>query len=223
MFFAINTLDGKILTNPGAKTQVIQPQTTLVPTTQPKIPETLEIGTLNAILGIAAILIAAGGAWGSLKSLVKDIKNTLDNTVKPDLKDVRERFGIVEDRVDTIWKDKFAPSNSPRQLNDKGENILKNSGIKEIIEEKKVILLEEVKKKKPKTAYDAELIIHSIVSELPKHCPDMTDRLKEGAFNVGQSVGVILFVGGIYLRNLIFKDLGFSLDDLDDKKEEVKK
>jgi len=75
-----------------------------------------------------------------------------------------------------------------------------------------------VKKEDPKNAYDAEMAIEKVMIGLPKHCPDIVDRLKRGAFETGTDINVILFVGSIYLRDLIFKDLGFSLSDLDHPK-----
>src|SRR3989338_6997863 len=175
----------------------------------------IQIGGTAALLGSAAVLISVGVAWGTLKTLVSGVKNTLDKEVAPDLKNIRERFGIVEDRVETLWKDKLAPANSPRQLNEKGSNILVGSGIKEIVDEKKEKLLELVRAKNVKNAYDAEEAIEQVMMELPDHCPDIVDRLKSGAFKVGADIGGLLFVGSIYLRNQIFVDLGFSLDDLD--------
>lgn len=182
------------------------------------IPTKIEIGTIPTIIGIVSVLIVIGIAWGTLKTLVEGIKQTLNDEIKPDLKDVRERFIVVEERVDTIWKDRLAPAHSPRQLNEKGKNILTGSGIKEIIDIKKDCLMELVKTKKITNAYDAEEAVLSVVMELPKNCPNMVEKLKTGAFRVGADVGAVLFVGGMYLRNEIFATLGFSLEDLDKPK-----
>ena len=54
--------------------------------------------------------------------------------------------------------------------------------------------------------------------DLIEHCPDIEKDLKSGAFKVGASIDSVLFVGGIYLRNLIFEELGFSLKDIDNTK-----
>jgi len=124
----------------------------------------------------------------------------------------------MKPKLDILWKDKFAPSFSPRQLNEVGRNILAESGIREIMDAKRPKLLEAVRSLDPKNAYDAEEAISSVVDDLPKHCPDVIDQLKEGAFKVGQNIGVLLFVGSVYLRDLIFPELGYSLTDLEDKK-----
>jgi len=204
----------------------VQSQITIQPTPNKEVPvyslPNIEIGIIPVLIGAVVFLVGIGVAWGALKTLVNGIKDVLEKNVLPDLKDVRERFGRIEDRVETLWKDKLAPANSPRQLNDKGNNILHNSGIKEIVDEKRTTLLELVKAKNVNNAYDAEIAIENVMTELPKHCPDTLDRLKDGAFRVGADIGGLLFVGSIYLRNQIFPDLGFNLDDLD-KPKEVKK
>jgi len=132
-----------------------------------------------------------------------------------DLKGMRSRFDIVESRVGDLWADRLAPARSPRELNDQGQMILSKSGIKEIVDAKKIELLNLVKEKNAATAYDAEQLIMKIMQDFTKYYPETTTPLKNGSYQVGADLDAVLFVGGIYLRNLIFKDLGFGLSDLD--------
>lgn len=134
------------------------------------------------------------------------------------IKDMKPKVDDMWPKVDILWKDKYAPANSPRRLNELGEKILEESGVREIIEGKKDRLTEIVRSMKPTTAYDAEQTIFSVVSDIPQYCPEIVNDLKDGAFRVGQNIDTILFVGAIHLRDLIFDDLGFSLDDLDHPK-----
>lgn len=157
--------------------------------------------TSEILLGIITILISIIGFF---------LKRTLDKT-----ESISNDVSEIKPKVDILWKDKIAPAHSPRQLNEKGESILNSSGIKQIVDEKKTDLLQLVKEKNAKTAYDAEMAIYSVTMDLPKHCPDVVDRLKQGAFQSGVDINTVLFAGSIYLRNLIFTDLGFSIDDLD--------
>lgn len=138
--------------------------------------------------------------------------------VEKKLESIYERFIKIEERVDNLWKDKIAPAHSPRQLNEYGKKILTESGIKEIIEEKKDTLLPLVRERGVQNAYDAEQSVLSTVEKLPEHCPDVVDRLKTGAFKTGASLDTVLLVGGLHLRNLIFPSLGFSLDDIEKAK-----
>jgi hypothetical protein len=43
--------------------------------------------------------------------------------------------------------------------------------------------------------------------------PEIIDELKQKSHIVGQGIDTVLFIGGLYLRNLIFLELGFSLID----------
>lgn len=146
---------------------------------------------------------------------VRFISRTIDEEMRPDLKEIREKFSGIEVKVEELWKFRLAPGQSPRQLNEDGERILTESGIKDIIETRKSALLELVKQKGAENPYDAEQNITSVVAELPKRHPDLLHQLKEGAFKTGVSVDTVLFVGGVHLRNLIFKELGYDLVDLD--------
>jgi hypothetical protein len=163
---------------------------------------------LNIILTIGIPSIIACLIYIGKKLQVLD-------TVEKQVSDIYERFIRVEERVNTMWGRNVATSNSPRQLNEYGKKVLKESGIKEIIDEKKDTLLPLVQAKGAKNAYDAEQAVLSVVEKLPEHCPDVVDRLKTGAFNAGATLDTVFLVGGLYLRDLIFPALGFSLDSID--------
>lgn len=151
--------------------------------------------------------------------VTKDVSavQTIVTKIEPSLQDVRERFVKVEERVETLWKDRYAPATSPRELNERGNTILESSGIKEIVDSMKSNLLTKVRGQNPDSAYDAERLTLATVANLPKTNPDLLPKLKDGAFRTGVDIDVVLLVGGIYLRNLIFTDLGFSLTDIDKK------
>lgn len=158
--------------------------------------------TLDSILlSIITLLIAVVGYF---------LKKTFDK-----VEVIHTNVSDIKPKVDILWKDKIAPASSPRQLNERGKDILATSGIKAIVDEKKEELLNLIKAKGAKNAYDAEAAISSVMMELPTHCPDVIDRLKQGAFQTGMDVNSVLYVGGIYLRNMIFTELGFSLEELD--------
>ncbi len=169
--------------------------------------------TLIGIPTIVAALIYIGRKLQVLDTLEKTVE-TLGKTVDK----MYERFIKVEERVNTLRKDEIAPARSPRQLNDIGIKILNESGIKDIIIEKKKELLAKVKEINPTNAYDAEQATLNVVADLPKHFPDVVPQLKDGAFRVGQGIETVLLVGGFYLRDLIFVELGFPLTDLDKPK-----
>lgn len=183
-------------------------------------PATLQI-TIDSVQGIIAIIapiVIIGIAWGTIRSNVSSIERILNEEIKPDLKNVRERFASVETKVDVLWKDQYAPAESPRQLNNRGNQILIESGINKIVDAHKDILAQEIKQISPDSPYDAEkLIMDFMATEFLKRYPGIEPQIKDGAFRTGVDENVVLFIGGIYLRNIIFPLLGFNLTDLDQK------
>lgn len=138
--------------------------------------------------------------------------------MRTSLSEIREKFFVVESRVSDLWKDKLAPANSPRKLNERGNEILNKSGVKALVESKKERIIYLIKEKKPGTAFDAEKILLDIMADLPNHCPEIVDSLKDGAYSVGADISTLLFVAGIDMRDKIFPELGFALEDIDKTK-----
>ena len=64
----------------------------------------INVGTLESIVSLVVILFAIGVAWGSLRRTVSQIGKTLQDEVKPDLQDVRERVVAVEEQVNRLWQ-----------------------------------------------------------------------------------------------------------------------
>mgnify|MGYP001575134040 CR=1 FL=1 len=87
------------------------------------LPTKIEIGAFESLLGIVILLVGIGIAWGSLRTLVKNIKETLDKEIKPPLKKLNDRFMVVEDRVETMWKQRAKKTYPISQLGRKAQNI----------------------------------------------------------------------------------------------------
>jgi len=72
----------------------------------------IQISDLQALVGFGIFLVGMSIAWGSLRGGFQNLETTIRNTLTPDLKDVRERFIIVEDRVEMLWREKFSPAHT---------------------------------------------------------------------------------------------------------------
>ena len=152
----------------------------------------------NFLLAMITVLMATTGYF---------LKKTFDKIGK-----VSDDVSDIKPKVDILWKDRLAPATSPRQLNERGQIILNESGIKEIIDKKYDKLLELAKTNAPTNPnpYDAEQAVFKLIEDMPERFPDIIDELKSGAFKSGEDVPAILFVGGIYFRDKIFPALGFQ-------------
>ena len=66
----------------------------------------IQIGTVESILGVVAVLFAIGVAWGQLRKSVAHVEATIerfDQRVVPKLQDVRERVAAIEGKLNTLW------------------------------------------------------------------------------------------------------------------------
>lgn len=164
------------------------------------------------LVGLPAVLVALIYIGRKLQTL-DHIQKIIIEKLEPELQGVKERFIVVEDRTETMWKDRLATAHSPRQLNERGTKILSESGIKDIVDQKRAWLTQQVKAKHPANAYDAEQSIEDVMKALPQSCPDLIPSLKDGAFRAGADIDAVLYVGSLYLRNKIFEELGYILKE----------
>jgi hypothetical protein len=155
----------------------------------------------NFLLAAITVLI---GAIGYL------LKKTLDKVERID-----EAVSDMRPKVELMWRNYGAFADSPRQLNERGQKILSESGIDQIVDELEGTLLEEVKKQNISNPYDAERSVEQVMADLPKNHPELLDRLKLGAYKSGENLETTLYIGAIYLRNKIFPTLGFGINGPD--------
>lgn len=106
-------------------------------------------------------------------------------------------------------------SSSPIHLTEAGKEILNESGIKEAADTHQIKLIEEVKKKKPETAYDLQEFVRQLFQDYD-FGPEYTKKFKNYSFQEGKwGMYDILDVGAIYFRDIALKELGFDYSDLD--------
>jgi hypothetical protein len=175
-----------------------------------QVPPTIQIGTVESLIGLIVFIFGLGATWATMKSSVTNLEKTISGEIKPVLTDLRDRFVVVEDRVESLWKDKVVEAHSPRLLNDRGLEILWGSGIKEIVDANQKELERIFGTRVSSTAYDVERDAIQLVMSLPQRSPEVLGRLKEGAFRVGTELDMVLLVGGIYLRDEMLTKSGFA-------------
>lgn len=61
-------------------------------------PSVIQLGTLQALVGLAVVLVAGGAAWGSLKTSIDHIAEDVKE-LKADLKGTKERLTDVDKRL----------------------------------------------------------------------------------------------------------------------------
>lgn len=140
---------------------------------------------------------------------VDDKVNKLDKTVT-----------IMKGKMDFLWDERMVLSRSPLELNEFGQKIFNQSGIKKIVDKRFEYLYQKIKEKKPRNAYWVQEYTKSTVYKL-RGDEKLLPKLEKAAYEAGTDIDSILFAGAIYLRNLILPKFNFKPKDIDDC-EEVK-
>lgn len=155
------------------------------------------------LLGIIAVLLAAIGYF---------IKQILNNTNK-----ISADVSDMKPKVKVLWELQFAGGKSPLTLNERGLNILNKSGIKELVDNALSQFLDEIQEKNPINTYEVQELSRQVMLNI-KNNPNILPKLQEWAFNAGVDVDAVLFVGSLYLRDLVLPKFNFKLEDIDSSK-----
>ncbi len=189
-------------------------QTSLI---QPAVTQSLtpvfQIGQAEAFIAVAVFLVGLGVSWGTLVTKIGHIASSIKDKIEPDLKDVRERFAALEGSLGKTFA-----SASPVKLLARGEQILKESGLKKYIDESQKTLLEQFKSTCiTKNQYDIQDQSFRFFDELDFGVFD--DQIKKTAFDYGMNISTVRRIGGIYFRDIALLDAGFKPEDLDAPKQ----
>lgn len=168
-----------------------------------------------AMIGVFGVVLAVSLThnFNMLKDKFISINGRLD---KLDIK-MRKFFkwGRSADkllrRVEVSLADGPFGSSSPLHLSLKGEEILRDSGIGEIIKQFEESLLKAVKEADVSTPYDVEESTLAVFEEFD-FGEENIKKLKNYAFNSGKwDISVILRVGAIKFRDTVLKECGFEI------------
>lgn len=177
-------------------------------------PVVVQIGFIESVFGIGAVLIGLGVAWGALHTKVQRIDKDVDE-LKTETKALSRGVAAIKTILQRDYQQDYAVVNSPRQLTEKGKRVLEKSGIKMIIDDHKDVLTEIVEDMKPQNAYDAEAYVLETVAHFIGSNDGILNEIKDKTFALGEPLDIVYFVGGIYLRDYALPKLGFRLDDVD--------
>jgi hypothetical protein len=157
-----------------------------------------------------------------LYSLIIVLLGTIGYFVKR-IFDKTDEIGIdvsdMKPKVKILWEREFATGSSPLTLNERGKQILEESGIKEIVDAEAEDLLQKLADLKPLNAYQVQECSVNVVRVLAEN-PSVLAKLQEGAYKTGVNVDSVLFVGAIYFRDLALPKYNFKLEDIDEEKKE---
>lgn len=164
-------------------------------------------GSIVALGTIIGFILAWRRGWLRHLRPFTTMAKTVNNFVArmlPGLLDKFEEKGLAPSGALRQWtsimSEDILSSNSPKQLNEKGEKLLEESGIKDIIEDHIDNFIEGLEKERLKTAHDIELRSFYLLKESEN--TDIAIPLKKYLYdNPHGDINTILLAGSIYLRN----------------------
>ncbi len=166
------------------------------------------INKIVVFVGIPSIItgcIFIGAKLNILGTLDKDVREV----IKPDLKDIRERFFSLEGKMSGTYQ-----SNSPISLTSKGSGFLVESGLKGYIDTNKDMLINLCEPKKHTSSYEVQSHVFEIFDTLTLES-SLDKKLKEFAFQQGVSTDILRRLGAIYFRDMCLKEFDMAVDDID--------
>lgn len=155
-------------------------------------------------------LVGAAIVIGRKFQILDSLSVSITSEIRPDLKEIRERFFIWEGKMAEMYK-----NGSPVQLQEKGNAFLVETGLKKYLDAHIKSVLDAYSAKfKMGTAYDVQESVFTYMSEYSFE-PEFEKRLKEAAYREGISMDVVRRIGAIYLRDRCLESLGMDGKDID--------
>lgn len=156
---------------------------------------------------IVAVLIYIGRKLQALDSLEK----MMEKEIKPDLKNVRERFSALEGKMSGYTK-----SYSPIALTPDGEALLQGSGLKAYIDQHQDKMFEFCNENLDMdTAYDIQESAFYYFEHELTFDEAFENGMKEYAYAQGVSTEVIRRLGAIYFRDICLKRLHKNIQEVE--------
>ena len=175
-------------------------------------PEVITVG-----LSLVTSLIVAGSSLAVINHKVKSLEADSKDS-KKEIKNISSKLDRLIGKVSVIFKDSLADtlseSNSPRQLSELGQKVLKDSSIRETLEPIFDNIVEMVKLKNPENPYQAQEALFEVVQSL-KDDRGISSAIENGAFLSGHTPEEVLYVGALDIRDSVIKELGLRVGDID--------
>jgi hypothetical protein len=165
----------------------------------------LAVSALAGCIPAVSSLVYIAYKFGIYTNKISNIEKTTEC-----IPNMRERLARVEEGKANISD--YIQSKSPLSLTDKGKLVLYESDGHNFIEKNKQALLDEIKSKIPKTAYDVQTYSEEVIKE--KSNQESFNSIKNYAFKEGIELGIIIKIMGIYLRDFALSDNGFAINEL---------
>lgn len=170
---------------------------------------------INVVLTIIVTVVTASFYMGKYQNKVDSLEKKVEGLEKKSedhSTKITKCETIIDERTQNLAQT-LTKRKSPLSLSPKGEQLLKESASDKFILENQAELVEKIRIRSPKTAYDVQEYTKEAIVSMKDD--DRFNKLKEYAFKEGIDIDGIFIVMGIYLRDIALPLLGFSPEDID--------
>mgnify|MGYP001603805387 CR=1 FL=1 len=176
------------------------------------INDVLQTGTMLLQIVVAGVVAYGTAAYGIGKQTQK-IETLSDDVcdLKKEIKEIRDM--AIACRTNLDLRGPLLKRRSPLSLTERGLIFLESSGGQKFIDDHAPELINKVREKNPKTAYDVQELSNEIVANLKDD--EKMNPLKEFLFKDGSSLDDLVTVMGDYLRDKILRELNWNVEDID--------
>lgn len=167
-----------------------------------------------AIIGALSGFLAATFRLGKYSEKVDGLQermNKAEAKIEDHATKIVECSTLIDER--TTSGSSLIKRKSPISLNEKGETILKNSASDKFVLENKDELVQKIKDKNPKTAYDVQVAAREVVETLQNE--ERFAPFKNFVYKEGIPLEHIFIVMGVYLRDIALPLLNFKYEEID--------
>lgn len=163
---------------------------------------------ITIIAGILIPTLTGFFILGKKIGCVDDMKTEIKE-ITSDIKKIWKSIGVIDGKTARLFETK-----SPIRLQERGIEILNESGLKKYIDENKSNLVGLCRNQKTKNPYDLQIAIFDLLDdfEFPKN---KDDEFKIFAYNNGISMDMLKRVGAIYLRDVCFEEMKINVGEID--------
>lgn len=176
----------------------------------------------SIIISICGVLVSALVAFITSNIRIGEYKNKVDtlcNDIIDLKKESRENSGkLVEcstkiDERTRSYASTLTKRESPVSLTPVGKDLLSQSGSDKFVLDNQSDLVEKIKAKSPKSAFDVQVFSRQVVEEIQNE--ERFKPLKDFAYNEGYDLEPIFIVMGLYLRDIALPLLNYKLEEVD--------
>lgn len=139
-----------------------------------------------------------------------EMKQQMEEEVKNNFTAIAE----LKTNVNSLWSANYAKSKAPMVLNDRGYQLLQQSGIANLVDHHRGDILLYLRTSQLTNSYEVQEAIIQYMNNLSKH-PEIMQQIELCALKARTDAYALLIIGTMYISESILADLGFKIEHME--------